>query len=191
MDITCNRCKTEYDFDDALVSDRGTTVRCTNCGDQFKVYRAGSSPVPERWIVHCRDGRELVFTDVRDLQRAISHGQVSREDMLMRGATPPRRLGAIAELEPLFGPPTGNAPTPTQREFPAAYPSSGQGPAADHFPAQTGRTGRPPPHGPAMPPPGGVRALAPQATPTPARLGYVDADVNAGGTYEPRTHPSP
>src|SRR5262249_49170904 len=33
MEITCNRCKTEYDFDDALVSERGTTVRCTNCGE--------------------------------------------------------------------------------------------------------------------------------------------------------------
>src|SRR5687767_9508699 len=86
MDITCNRCKTEYDFDDALVSDRGTTVRCTNCGDQFKVYRAGSSPSPERWIVHRRDGREFVFTDVRDLQRAITQGAVSRDDTLSRGA---------------------------------------------------------------------------------------------------------
>ena len=32
MDVTCERCGTEYDFDDALVSERGTTVKCTNCG---------------------------------------------------------------------------------------------------------------------------------------------------------------
>ena len=37
MDVQCERCKTEYEFDDALVSGRGTTVRCTNCGHQFKV----------------------------------------------------------------------------------------------------------------------------------------------------------
>ena len=194
MDITCNRCKTEYDFDDALVSDRGTTVRCTNCGDQFKVYRAGSSPAPERWVVHCHDGRQLVFTDVRDLQRAITHGEVSREDMLSRGAAPPRRLGAIAELEPLFGTSPGVSLTPTQREFAAAPPSSGHGPvASDHLPAQTGRTGRPPPHGPAMPPPAGLRSpLVPQVDQVPVAglARYPSAEEVAGG-YEPRTGTSP
>ena len=191
MDITCNRCKTEYDFDDALVSDRGTTVRCTNCGDQFKVYRAGSSPAPERWIVHCRDGREYVFTDVRDLQRAITHRQISREDTLSRGLAAPRRLAEIAELEPLFGT-AGGALTPTHREFAAPLPSSGLGPAtSDHLPARTGRTGRPPPHGPAMPPPAGLRG-------TPAPMGHsplaghrVDVDVNAATAFEPATHASP
>ncbi|NOU26329.1 MAG: hypothetical protein HOO96_00355, partial [Polyangiaceae bacterium] len=42
MDVQCDRCKTEYDFDDALVSTRGTTVKCTQCGHQFKVRRDGS-----------------------------------------------------------------------------------------------------------------------------------------------------
>jgi predicted Zn finger-like uncharacterized protein len=198
MDITCNRCKTEYDFDDALVSDRGTTVRCTNCGDQFKVYRAGSSPAPERWIVHCRDGREIVFTDVRDLQRAITHGQVSPDDMLSRGATRPRRLGGIAELEPLFGTAPGAALTPMHGEAAAASSSSGHGTSAtDHLPAQTGRTGRPPPHGPAMPPPAGFRPeLSPQqsSSPNAGAVGhgaYANVDVNAATAYEPRTHPSP
>ena len=40
MYVQCERCKTEYDFDDALVSERGTTVKCTQCGHQFKVRRA-------------------------------------------------------------------------------------------------------------------------------------------------------
>ncbi|HMI85133.1 MAG TPA: tetratricopeptide repeat protein [Polyangiaceae bacterium] len=191
MDITCNRCKTEYDFDDALVSDRGTTVRCTNCGDQFKVYRAGSSPIPERWIVQCRDGRELVFTDVRDLQRAITHGQVHRDDTLSRGAAGPRPLSAIAELEPLFGTAPGASLTPAQREY-AAAPSS----APEHLPAQTGRTGRPPPHGPAMPPPAGLRtALSPEGgfSSPPAGSGngmYGEVDVNTATAYVPKTNPS-
>jgi predicted Zn finger-like uncharacterized protein len=197
MDITCNRCKTEYDFDDALVSDRGTTVRCTNCGDQFKVYRAGSSPAPEQWVVQCRDGRALVFTDVRDLQRAIAHGQVGRDDALSRGAAAPRLLGAIAELEPLFGTaPPGAVLTPTQTEFVAANTLSGHGPpASDHLPARTGRTGRPPPHGPAMPPPAGLRTgMGPQGHAAPGALvqgRYADVDVNAATAFEPRTNPSP
>jgi predicted Zn finger-like uncharacterized protein len=190
MDITCNRCKTEYDFDDALVSDRGTTVRCTNCGDQFKVYRAGSSPAPERWIVHCRDGREFVFTDVRDLQRAISHGHVGRDDTLSRGMSPPRQLATIAELEPLFGPAAGVALTPAHREH-AAHPSSGHGPTSpDHLPVRTGRTGRPPPHGPAMPPPAGVRG----GTPAPmgrSPLAGTEMDVNAAPAFGPSAHSPP
>jgi predicted Zn finger-like uncharacterized protein len=191
MDITCNRCKTEYDFDDALVSDRGTTVRCTNCGDQFKVYRAGSSPAPERWIVHGRDGRELVFTDVRDLQRAITHGEVRRDDTLSRGAAPPRQLGAIAELEPLFGP--APAPTPTERELAAGPLSSGHAPAGpDPLPARTGRTGRPPPHGSAVPPPAGFRNAHPPETGLSAGIGSgAYADVNAATAYEPMTNRSP
>ncbi|MET0593241.1 MAG: tetratricopeptide repeat protein [Polyangiaceae bacterium] len=192
MDITCNRCKTEYDFDDALVSDRGTTVRCTNCGDQFKVYRAGSSPAPERWIVHCRDGREIVFTDVRDLQRAITHGQVSRDDTLTRGAAAPRLLGAIAELEPLFGTAPGVVSTPTNREFAAAPVSSGHTPVApDNLPSRSGRTGRPPPNGPAMPPPAGVRPSPPSSSHLQAAPAYAQGDdADAPPSFEPRRRPS-
>ena len=51
MDVTCDRCSTEYEFDDALVSERGTSVKCTNCGHQFKVYRARSGALPDQWVV--------------------------------------------------------------------------------------------------------------------------------------------
>lgn len=102
MDVTCERCGTEYDFDDALVSERGTTVKCTNCGAQFRVFRPVPAGGPERWVVRTVDGRELVFSALRELQAAISTGVVSREDVLSRGAGRPRRLGSIAELEPFF-----------------------------------------------------------------------------------------
>ena len=39
MDVTCDRCGTEYEFEEPLVSTRGTTVKCTDCGHLFKVYR--------------------------------------------------------------------------------------------------------------------------------------------------------
>ncbi len=102
MDVTCERCGTEYDFDDALVSERGTTVKCTNCGAQFRVYRPAPATGPERWVVRTVDGRELVFSALRELQAAISTGVVGRDDVLSRGAGRPRRLGSIAELEPFF-----------------------------------------------------------------------------------------
>ncbi|HYP90057.1 MAG TPA: zinc-ribbon domain-containing protein, partial [Polyangiaceae bacterium] len=102
MDVRCNRCGTEYEFDDALISERGTTVKCTNCGLQFKVYPKHHSGGPERWVVRTGEGRELVFTSLRELQRGIADRKVGPGDMLTRGQKPPRPLGSIAELEPFF-----------------------------------------------------------------------------------------
>jgi predicted Zn finger-like uncharacterized protein len=67
MDVTCERCGTAYEFDDALVSERGTTVKCTNCGHQFKVRRPQpATGAPERWLVRTIDGRELEFRALRE-----------------------------------------------------------------------------------------------------------------------------
>ncbi|EYF01458.1 zinc-ribbon domain-containing protein [Chondromyces apiculatus] len=101
MDVTCDRCSTEYEFDDALVSGRGTSVKCTNCGHQFKVRRTDGA-LPERWVVRTAGGQEIEFRMLRELQAAISRAEVSRDDLLSRGGGHPRRLGAIAELEPFF-----------------------------------------------------------------------------------------
>lgn len=98
MDVQCERCRTEYDFDDALVSGRGTTVRCTNCGHQFKVRRfEGGAPAADRWSVKTVDGHELTFFSLRDLQQAISSKRVRRADVLVQGGGGPRALGSIAE----------------------------------------------------------------------------------------------
>jgi predicted Zn finger-like uncharacterized protein len=102
MDVRCNRCGTEYEFDDALISERGTTVKCTNCGFQFKIFPVGAGSAPERWVVRTTLGRELVYTSLRDLQRAIVQRQVEPNDLLSRGNQPPRALRTIAELEPFF-----------------------------------------------------------------------------------------
>jgi len=110
MDVRCNRCGTEYEFDDALISERGTTVKCTNCGLQFKVYPAHHSGGPERWVVRTAEGRELVFTSLRELQRGIADRKVGPEDMLTRGQKPPRPLSSIAELEPFFQSSLGKVP---------------------------------------------------------------------------------
>jgi predicted Zn finger-like uncharacterized protein len=103
MDVRCNRCDTEYEFDDALISERGTTVKCTNCGFQFKIYPVkGSGLAPERWVVRTASGRELVYTSLRELQRGIAEKKVVASDLLSRGKQTPRPLGSIAELEPFF-----------------------------------------------------------------------------------------
>jgi predicted Zn finger-like uncharacterized protein len=110
MDVRCNRCSTDYEFDDALISDRGTTVQCTNCGYQFKIFPERTQVVsPERWVVHTMSGKELVYTSLRALQRAIGAHQVGPKDLLSRGNQPSRPLGSIPELEPFFTSQLGQA----------------------------------------------------------------------------------
>lgn len=48
MYVQCERCQAEYEFDDALVSERGTTVKCTSCGHQFKIRRTASGGDADR-----------------------------------------------------------------------------------------------------------------------------------------------
>ena len=102
MDVRCERCGTEYEFDDALVSGRGTTVKCTNCGHKFKIRRSDGDFSEDFWNVRTADGRTLVFTSLRELQRAIQANQVERADMLSRGGLPPKAIGGIPELTPFF-----------------------------------------------------------------------------------------
>ena len=39
MDVRCERCKTEYEFDDARITEVGVTVKCSTCGHVFKVKK--------------------------------------------------------------------------------------------------------------------------------------------------------
>lgn len=103
MDVTCDRCNTRYEFDAALVSNRGTTVKCTNCGHQFRVFRPQGLGDFGGWTIRTVDGRELSFRAMRELQAAITHGEISTEDVLIPGdRSEPRRLGKIEELQSFF-----------------------------------------------------------------------------------------
>ncbi len=39
MKVTCSKCGTEYNFDDAKVTDEGVKVKCTRCENVFKVRK--------------------------------------------------------------------------------------------------------------------------------------------------------
>lgn len=41
MDVRCDRCQTEYELDDDIVTDAGASVQCTTCGHTFFVRRHG------------------------------------------------------------------------------------------------------------------------------------------------------
>src|SRR5512133_2804165 len=136
MDVCCTRCGTEYEFDDALISERGTNVRCTQCGFQFKVYPPKQVVIgPDEWVVLTGLGRRVVYRSLRELQNGIAKCEVAREDLLARGSKPPRPLGSIAELDPLFvvkptderqpSTLTGVAPQSGQKSEKASAPDAG------------------------------------------------------------------
>jgi len=39
MDVACEKCKENYEFDDSRITEAGVTVKCTTCGHVFKVKR--------------------------------------------------------------------------------------------------------------------------------------------------------
>lgn len=103
MEVRCSNCATEYEFDDALVSARGTSVKCTNCGHQFRVHPTTASPtVAETWVVRDAQKRETTFTSLRDLQQAIVKGQLSPQHQLSHGGQAFRALEDIYELQTFF-----------------------------------------------------------------------------------------
>jgi len=134
MYVQCERCKTEYDFDDALVSERGTTVKCTSCGNQFKVFRTAAGGDEDRWQVTTGTGKELVFLSLKELQRAILAKLVGRSDTLARGGATPRALGSIAELEPFFD---DKRRSPSQPEGKSSRPPPPPGTASPALSAPT------------------------------------------------------
>jgi predicted Zn finger-like uncharacterized protein len=197
MDVTCERCSTRYEFDEALVSNRGTTVKCTSCGHQFKVFRPDGEAA-DGWTVRTVDGRELSFKAMRELQSAITYGQVGREDVLIpHGGGAPRRLGRIEELQSFFVaaegdgdtirkriadahmPVPGNTqsypPEPLAERHPSRMPVSRPipGPEDDVLPAQTGKT---------LPPP---RLPVPPDAPTIPRASHVPTMPQSFGDAPP------
>ena len=147
MDVQCERCKTEYEFDDALVSGRGTTVRCTNCGHQFKVRRPDAPEAgSDQWVVQTASGQRLTFLTLRELQRAILAKQVGRGDVLTRGAGAAalarlhRRARAVlrrSNVEPAAARRAGVDAVPRMPPAPAV-PDVGDAPA---FPKRTASWG--------------------------------------------------
>jgi predicted Zn finger-like uncharacterized protein len=190
MDVRCSRCATEYEFDDALISERGTTVKCTNCGFQFKIFPPKASQVaPERWVVKTGSGRELVFTSLRELQRGISERQVGPEDLLSRGTASARPLGSIPELEPFFSATTARANAKSPRTLAGVAPPPGALGAIGAQPAVPPRSPTPAPAPTPAPVTGPLttKAPAPSFTPPgpPPPMAPMNPAVKAHGDTGP------
>jgi predicted Zn finger-like uncharacterized protein len=120
MDITCSKCGTEYSLDDTLISKSGTTVRCMNCSQVFKVFREQDAE-PDQWILRQAHGPIRTFNKLSMIQKWIADGKVSENDLISRKNGPWKKIGDIAELKALF------TSAPASRK--------GAGAAAKHRPA--------------------------------------------------------
>lgn len=117
MDVVCGRCRAEYEFDNALISERGTTVRCTNCGLQFKIFPPVGQRDAELWRVYRveqLDQPVLEYSTLEELQKGIAKANVRRSDWLARGDGSPRPLAEIVELQPLLGQRNSELPPPVE-----------------------------------------------------------------------------
>lgn len=106
MNVVCVRCNTRYEFDDALVSSRGTSVKCTNCGHKFRVHPPGgrASTLPDQWVIRkaTGPGGSVRFDTLRELQRALNEGTVTVADEISRDGKAFRPIHAVPELESFF-----------------------------------------------------------------------------------------
>lgn len=124
MDVSCPRCKTEYEFDDARVPEGGVTVKCTNCSYVFRVKRsegpsgevprppptqpdpalppASASGVAREWKVRQPSGNVFTFKELTTLQKWIVERKVARQDEISLTGETWKRLGDIPELASFF-----------------------------------------------------------------------------------------
>lgn len=118
MDVRCDKCGTEYEFDDNRIGPQGVTVKCTACGFVFKVRRSseiearrppprastnlGSGPQGREWLVRRPDGQMVAFKELTTLQKWIVEGRIGREEEISKNGETWKRLGNILELEPFF-----------------------------------------------------------------------------------------
>lgn len=114
MDVRCEKCSTEYEFDENRVGENGVTVKCTACGYVFKVKRPRRTPIPRsttslgkgpqgrEWLVRRPDAQMIAFRELTTLQKWIVEGRIARDDEISKNGETWKRLGNILELEPFF-----------------------------------------------------------------------------------------
>jgi len=171
MDVRCEQCGTEYEFDDDRVSGEGVTVKCASCGHVFKVRKGtpasepfgqpvsgtngGTSRKGGQWMVRQGNGNIFTFKELTTLQKWIVERKVTRDDEISKSGETWKRLGNIAELASFFQVVENQQPAPP---YPPPYPTPGP---SGSFSAQPYPPGYPAPGAPPYP------QAYPQSTPPP------------------------
>lgn len=114
MDVRCERCQTEYEVEDASVSDLGTEVQCSDCGHLFMVKRepapvsvaalpaASEGHAGTSWRLMTTFGQSHELRDLTQLHKWIIERRVTRNDKVSDDGQSWQTLGSMAELIPFF-----------------------------------------------------------------------------------------
>jgi predicted Zn finger-like uncharacterized protein len=151
MDVTCNHCGAEYEFEETLISDRGTTVKCTACGHLFKIFHtrppSDKSLDTKPWLVRKSNGLIEPLESLGELTRLIAKGQYTEDDEISRTSQVWKRLGDIAELQPFFQMSRRRSEPPKRKsEAPTALPDKSAASPTPPYRLPTGvRSSEPPP----------------------------------------------
>jgi predicted Zn finger-like uncharacterized protein len=212
MDIKCEKCGTEYEFDDSRVTEDGVTVKCSTCGHLFKIRKksfvltepvvlakkdGGADDEPtarggKNWMVRKADGTILSFKELTTLQKWIVERRVSREDEISKSGENWKRLGGIAELASFFYVVDQAAPVPSPQPAPAKTFGTQPLPAAVPSQFQPPQMGMPPPPAPYQSQPSFPSFGVPAA---PTGSGYQTASIPPASSPPPmaptQTYTSP
>ncbi|MCU0695923.1 MAG: zinc-ribbon domain-containing protein [Myxococcaceae bacterium] len=120
MDVRCPKCQSEYELDDARVTDDGVTVKCSECQHVFRVKKkslvmtlpvrdepAAAATLPptaqhREWKVRQPNGNIYLCRELTTLQKWIVEGKVGRDDEISLTGENWKRLGNIPELASFF-----------------------------------------------------------------------------------------
>src|SRR5215470_616625 len=115
MDVRCEKCHTEYELEESKVTEAGVTVKCTSCGNLFKIKRKGAQPPPRppelppttadsggMWLIRSPGGENRRFRELTTLQQWIVERKVTREAEISRTGESWKKLGEITELASFF-----------------------------------------------------------------------------------------
>src|SRR5215467_8825515 len=115
MDVRCEKCHTEYELEESKVTEAGVTVKCTSCGNLFKIKRKGAQPPPRppelpptaadsggMWLIRSPGGENRRFRELTTLQQWIVERKVTRDCEISRTGETWKKLGDIAELASFF-----------------------------------------------------------------------------------------
>lgn len=146
MDITCPKCKTEYEFEDDKITAEGVTVKCTSCDYTFKVRKkavvemepmdfspAARGSEAKSWMIRTASGKVMKFKELTTLQQWIVERRVSRDDQISKSGETWKRLGDIAELASFF------------QVVEAAIAAESSSPMSAYSPGPVSEHGPPPP----------------------------------------------
>lgn len=101
MNVRCERCKAEYDFDENRIPSEGLAVKCSTCGLVFRVFKQVAQKAHE-WLVRQSNGAVSTVGDLAVLQRWVVERRVNRNDELSVDGLQWQRLGTMSDLAPFF-----------------------------------------------------------------------------------------